>query len=424
MKKIRILVVLPIHPSRTSETTLIIKNILGELRKKSNPHIIWLVYSTKKIVTKHDENETIIDIHDYKNFVDILKSEKPDLVYATASYSLIDFAASSAARYLGIPVLSKLMNKVAVVSKNLRKSVITRLFETSLPTDENDSQKQFMKRGKFYFYKWKFLVNTLIATKKNKIKSLMIGIKILKYNMSIGRHEGTPEFANDMHWLESNSRVNRLIELGYKSNSLVVTGNPMYDHVFQKLNQLKKIENKVPVILFIPTSLYEHGIIPKKENEIIFKKILEKLNENKKIKIKIKIHPSSQQFSYYKEMTTSIDEKIEIFQEGELLEYVESADLIVSYSGFSTTHLYALLSNKPLILLNIFEYDKGPLLQRNIAVECKNIEKINELISSTLENNPIDGESISNYIEEFFYKTDGKAAERLSDIIIKLIKKS
>jgi hypothetical protein len=424
LQKIRILVPIPTLPRRASETTLIFKNIIPELEKKVEPHIIWVVYSPNKIIiNQKKEHETILDIHDYKDFVEILEEVKPDIVYAMANYSLIDFAVSSASKYLGIPVLSKFMNKVAVISKNMKKSLITRIFENMSPTDDDDSEKKFMKRGRFFLYKWLFLVKTLSRTKRGKAKAFLTGLKILSYFANIGKQEGLPEFANTMHWIESEKRRNRLLEFGYDPKSLIVTGNPLYDHAFQKIKEFKEKKNEKPIILFVPLSYYEHGIITKIKNEENFKKIVNTLNKNKEIILKIKIHPSSQQLQYYEKMIKDINENIEVFREGDILKHVENSDVVISYSGFSSSHIFTLLFNKPLILCNFFEFDKGPLLKEEIAIECKDITKINKQILSTLKKNPISTEKVSKYINEFFYKTDGKSSERLSDVIIKLTKK-
>jgi len=423
LEKIRILVPIPVLPNRISETTLIFKNVIPELKRKVEPHIIWLVYSPNKITNvQKKDNETILDIHDYCNFVEILEKTKPDIVYAMANYSLIDFAVSSAAKYLEIPVISKFMNKVAVVSKNMKKSLVSRIFENSMITDQ-DSEKQFMRRGRFFLYKWLFLVKTLNITKNRKDRGIISGLKILTYFANIGNQEGLPEFANTMHWIESEKRRNRLLEFGYEPKSLIVTGNPLYDHAFKKLKESKKIKNKKPIILFVPLSYYEHGIVTKSKNETSFKEIVNTINKNDEVVFKIKIHPSSQQLEYYEQMIRDVDKNIQVFRDGDILQYVEEADIVISYSGFSSSHIFSLLFNKPLILCNFFEFDKGPLLNEGIAIECNDVAKINHQISLTLKNNTISTEKISKYINEFFYKTDGKSSERLSDLIIKTIKK-
>jgi len=427
MNEIKILAILPNLPDRASETSTIFRSVLPELRKKIITHMVWLVYTPDGL--KHKESndfEKVLDIHDYNNFVELLEIEKPDLVYAMANYSLIDYAISCAAKHLGIPVLSKFMNRVAVVSGNLRKSLLSRFFEKSVPTDETNSQEKFMRRGRFFLYKWTFLLRTLNASNFGRMHSLIIAIKLLKYFMNIAKDEGLPEFANTLHWLESYSRVEKLVKLGFKPDSLVVTGNPSYDHVFLKLKNLKSLEqyHKKPNILFFPLPYYEHGIITKRENEICFKKTVKDLVENKNIDLKIKLHPTSHQISYYKKISEKIDSDIKIFQKGDALEHIVNSDLVISYSGFSSVHYSALLCNKPLILCNFFKFNKGLLLNKNIAIECKDIRTIGELISSSLNKNPISQQSIQDHINDFFYKTDGKSSERLANEIINLIKKS
>ena len=54
--------------------------------------------------------------------------------------------------------------------------------------------------------------------------------------------------------------------------------------------------------------------------------------------------------------------------------------------------------------------------------ECKNKYDIIPLIKKTLESNPATEEKITNFIDEFFYKLDGRASERIGDSILNLLK--
>ena len=71
MNKIRILT--PIHskPNVTSINTIFFRNLLPELRKKLKVQIIWVVYQPDKLdhIPIENENEKILDIHNYDNFV-------------------------------------------------------------------------------------------------------------------------------------------------------------------------------------------------------------------------------------------------------------------------------------------------------------------------------------------------------------------
>jgi hypothetical protein len=44
------------------------------------------------------------------------------------------------------------------------------------------------------------------------------------------------------------------------------------------------------------------------------------------------------------------------------------------------------------------------------------------LIKEVVESNPVTKEKIDDFIEEFFYKLDGRASERIGDTILNLLK--
>jgi hypothetical protein len=44
------------------------------------------------------------------------------------------------------------------------------------------------------------------------------------------------------------------------------------------------------------------------------------------------------------------------------------------------------------------------------------------LINEVIESNPVSKEKINDFIEEFFYKLDGRASERIGDTIFNLLK--
>jgi hypothetical protein len=429
MKKIRILTPNHTTPNVVTNNTIFFKSVLYELRKKLKVQIIWVVYLPEKLdeISIENENEKILDIHNFNNYVEILKNEKPDLVYADATYSLIDFAISTAAKSLGIPVLSKIYNRSdgAKNQKTNIKFLTSQFFEESHPTDQKQIKKQFMRRGRFFFYKFKFMIQTLNASKYGKIQSFFTGLRILTYFLNIGKHEGYPEFANTLHWLESENRFKKLLELGYDKKSLIITGNPMYDSVLKKIKNIKSEQklNHKPIILFLPMPYYEHGMWTKKQNEGIFKEIVKKINESNNFILKIKLHPSSQQLSEYEQMLKEINANVEIIQKGDAIEHIIGSEIIISYPTNSTALIFALLCEKPIILCNFSNLDTSSILKRDLAVECKDLEKLNYIINNVLEKNPISEEKIKQFITEFFYKPDGNAGQRVSDAIIKLIEK-
>ena len=168
---------------------------------------------------------------------------------------------------------------------------------------------------------------------------------------------------------------------------------------------------------------YEHGMWTKKQNEGIFKEIVKKINESNNFILKIKLHPSSQQLSEYEQMLKEINANVEIIQKGDAIEHIIGSEIIISYPTNSTALIFALLCEKPIILCNFSNLDTSSILKRDLAVECKDLEKLNYIINNVLEKNPISEEKIKQFITEFFYKPDGNAGQRVSDAIIKLIEK-
>jgi len=56
-------------------------------------------------------------------------------------------------------------------------------------------------------------------------------------------------------------------------------------------------------------------------------------------------------------------------------------------------------------------------------MECNNKSMIIRSIEKIICSNPITNEKIDRFIEEFFYKLDGHASERIGNAILNLLKK-
>ena len=96
----------PIHitPNVRSYRTHSFKNILKYLSKITEVQIVWLVYKPEKINGEKysDENNIVLDIHDYENATDVIKKIQPNIIWAAPTLNLPDFALSIAGKKLGI----------------------------------------------------------------------------------------------------------------------------------------------------------------------------------------------------------------------------------------------------------------------------------------------------------------------------------
>jgi hypothetical protein len=405
------------------------ENLLPILRTRAKVHVVWLVYQADKIQlpVQNKVDETILDIHDYDNAVEILQDEKPDLIYADASWDLIAYALSSAGRFLNIPILGGFYSSPGIERdrKTLIKSCITRFFENSTPTDTEKNKKQFMRRGRFYIYKYLFLFKTLNATNLNIFQTIQKCFLVLKLLLTATPDVVDSRFANTLHWLESESIVEPLIKNGFDKSSLVITGNPMFDVSYRKIQQFQSSKNGDKIrVLLLPSTHYEHGFWTKKQRDFVISEIIKKILENKnQLELTIKIHPSTAVISEYKSIIHPIDQSIKIYQNGEVLDFLNDADVVISF-WFGSAEAYALLAKKPLIFCNFLNDKTDVILQRGLALECKEISSLVESIHKVFLSNPASEQKRDEFIREVLYKWDGKASERISDAILSLLEKN
>ncbi len=414
-------------PNSKSFKTLLFENLLPILKEKSNVHLIWVVYQPDKFknMSQNDLNVSILDIHDFKNAIDILKTEKPDIIFADSTFDLLSYAFSSAGKFLDIPIVSGFLNEPLQITNVLKLNIsyLKRFFNRSVPTDTKDSKKVFMKRGKFFIYKYLFLFKTLLATDIGLYRALNNCILILKLILTdtSGLKNMGSIFANTLHWLESEPLVEKLVNEGYNISSLVVTGNPMYDEAFRRSktwkSKSKSKDNKIRV-LFLPDALWEHGYWTKQQQDNMIKKIVLKFLEHKnEFSLTIKIHPTSALISNYTSIIHSIDSTIPVFQQGDIMDFLHDADVVISFTTFSTTSMYALILKKPIIICNEINYDDR-FINNNIATLCSDPSNILDVVYKVVLLNTTN----EKFVKELFYKTDGCASQRLSNAIFSLMK--
>jgi len=425
MPPLRILV--PIHtmPNITSVTVVFFENLLSLLKTMTDVHVIWLVYTPERLSPTAQKNPdiTILDIHNYKNALEVIQLEKPDIIYANETWSFIDHAISSAAKLFNIPTFCMVYSDIWI-KKNTTTNIISnanRFFQSSIPTDTKQNKKKFMRRGRFYIYKYIFLLRTMMAIKTNRLQTLFT---IWKFVLLDRLH---PRFDNDtIQFLENESLLKQRLDIGFKRSNLVVTGNPIYDTAFKKLTNTKPSIKKGGLIqvLLAPSTLYEHGFWTSKQRDIAIKETLTKILENRKeMSVIVKIHPSTSVLSEYQSIINSIDPSVPVYQKGDIQEFLEHADVIVSFQS-STTEVYALLAKKPIIICNFFNLQGDVFLERNLVTECKNPSDLVKSIHQALSSNPVSEQMRKDFIREFMYKWDGCAAERICGKIMSLLEKT
>ena len=423
---IRILATLHTLPDVVSYKQMLFENILPVLQTKIDVHVTWLVYQPQKINTKKLDY-TVLDIHDFKNALDVVKFVKPDIIYNSPTVNLPDISLTLAGKFLKIPTVGEILENVIFQTNTLVtvKSFISQVFERTVPTDV-DEDKKFMKRGRFYLFKYLFLLRTQRAVGLSLFEILKKNIKIVNSTLNHQKNWYYPDFACDLNFVENEKFEKSLLDDGFKKSSLMVTGSPQYDTMFKKLHTLRpdiKKNEKINVLL-VTHSLFEHGYQTRLQRDSIVTQIITEIIKHKdKISLTVKIHPSSEILKEYKDLIHTIDPSVTINQTGDSGIYLEEADVILSYST-SSSPMKGCLLKKPLIFCNFFNtLENDMMLERGLAIDCRESNSLISSIKKILITNPATPEKVDQFIEDVFYKSDGRSSERVSEAILSLLQK-
>ena len=160
---IKILTALHTLPEIKTYRTIFFEKIIPVLKEKFDVQVYWLVYTPEKLSNSiKEKNDRILDIHDFQNAVEVIEKVKPDIIISAPTLNLPDFALTLAAKFYNIPTAGEVVTKLFVVenTKITLFSFFKGFFSSSVPTDNNEKNKKFMRRGIFFIYKYYFLLKT------------------------------------------------------------------------------------------------------------------------------------------------------------------------------------------------------------------------------------------------------------------------
>lgn len=412
-------------PDVVSFKRKIFENILPVIEAKTDVHVTWLVYMPQKVNSNSKNlSYSIIDIHNFRNAVEVVQTVKPDIIYGSPTVNLPDIALTLAGRFLKVPVVGELINESLVKTKLLEtlRSHTSSFFASSVPTDVTE-EKQFMKRGRFFIYKYIFLLRTQIAIGMSLSAIVKSFFTIAKSSMNTLKKLYYPDFACDLNFIESERLIEPLIKDGFDRSSLVVTGIPQYDPIFKKL-QNPHIKNDEKIHILLAThSMFEHGFHTRVQRDSIVKQTVEEICKHKdKISLVVKIHPSSESLSEYQNLIHTIDSTIPIYKDGDAVEFLEKSDIVISYST-SSVPMMATILKKPIIFCNFYCLEEDVMLERGLAYDCKDASFLIPAINNVLSSNPATKEKTDQFIRDIFYRGDGCASERVVEAIFSLLEK-
>lgn len=426
---LKILFVHHTMPDVASYSTILLENVIPILKEKTGVKVSWLIHRAKKLCLKEKQNSKyeILDIHDFDNAVDVVKKVKPDLIFLIPGVSAPDYAFFIAGQFCGTKIIGGQLATpfFSVLNMNaVLKIYFNQFFQRSSALDTNQDSKQFMKRGRFFLFKHWFLFKTMKNSQLKRSRILHEFFDLIRMYLRLMNSKAVnSKFKYDLIFADSEQHYKQLTNLGFNKNNLIITGNPTYDTIFNKIHDLNssKKEEGMLNILFLTVNLAgQGGEWNKKKRDRMIKNFVREISKFKEYSVSIKIHPNNESLVEYQQAVNSVNPNIPVFQKGAVLDFLEKADLVITSSS-STAGMCSLLLKKPIIIWNYFNVQNDLFLERNLVVECKDISKINNIIQKITKENPISQEKIDGLISDITYRADGMSSLRITQAILKLL---
>ena len=408
----KIIVVHHTLPNVRGWTTVLFNNIMPKLRKKMEVEIVWVIHSNAKISEyKCGINERIIKMNDYSNAFEILEKEKPDFIYLIAGLNTPDYAFSIAAKSLKIFRIGGEMGNLLFTKRSKMGSL------AQMKTNRKDRSSQLQN----FLSLNKFLVNTQRKAGWNYFKIFRDFCSIFPMYFGSGA-EFSPKFELDLHFLESEHTLKTCTDLGFEKSKLIVTGNPSYDEIFQLLKTSKKNnapKNKKNILIL--TSIIYAGSRKKtlSQRKLFITGTINAIPKDE-FNVVIKIHPVYEHVKDYTNILGSVNSSVNVIQNANLAELVLNSDIIIS-PVTGTSVITALVARKPVIIWNVFDVESDVLIDGGLALECKDQKTMLKQIRKAETWIP-EEEETKQFIKEFLYSSDGKAADRITDRVLDFLR--
>ncbi len=141
--------------------------------------------------------------------------------------------------------------------------------------------------------------------KKLDFNSFFSGFKIKKYNYDINKVIGVKN--NQKYILFADKKLIRIYRGKLKSTPLLCSYVPIENAIFYNFNVEKNVIEKIDLDSFVETKVYEEAGLLETEEYVIKYKIIDKLNDDKKVIIQCVIAPVSFINKYYQSILNKTD---------------------------------------------------------------------------------------------------------------------
>ncbi|MFZ2471535.1 MAG: CDP-glycerol glycerophosphotransferase family protein [Methanothrix sp.] len=204
----------------------------------------------------------------------------------------------------------------------------------------------------------------------------------------------------------------------YPEKSLVVTGQPRYDYLYEISKSLDSdkflAEKNLKHPLVVWTSQPARSVTENMKDTECFLYLLDSIPIN----LFIKPHPIETDLSIYSPLTQR--KNVVLSKDIDLYKLLSACDLIITRA--STTAMEAAALNKPIIVLNLTgEQDVIDYVKEGIALGVYDEKELPIAVKKLLENDDSLRSQREEYIKKYLYNMDGRSGYRVAAFIKDLI---
>ncbi len=344
--------------------------------------------------------------------VSLLKDLEPDVVVAGSDQEYVRRAFLYAADGLGIPTL---------------------LLQTGISSDALNTPSIATRRtiyrlqhhGWNILRKYAVLLRTVIAVRWQPLriaKEIVRDIRIAFTVEDANSRFGSRTVAVSFQWQKQ-----AMVSRGVDPDNIVIVGNPLIEPMDGAAEKNHAFSNGTDKrILFLTTAQVEHGKWTTEQRSWFVSGVIDRLVPllSESVHLIVNIHPV-ESLAEYEQIVDMCSERppITLTKDPLSATLVAGSDIIL-VGGYSTSILEMSTLCKPVLLLNLFNEVEGiPYSDMGLAIYIQSLDKLEVFVAELLRN-PSARKRLSDSTREFCEKNpelvDGKAAERLSNLILEL----
>ncbi len=214
-----------------------------------------------------------------------------------------------------------------------------------------------------------------------------------------------------------------LVERGTDPNKIIITGSPGYDKLFNfksdknKIYQELNLDPNKEIVLY--TSQPFGFEISKENNLEIMTAFIKAVKNIPNKHAVIKLHPAEHETSYKSLLKTFKKEDYTMCKETNIYELIDAAEILITQ--ISTTALEAMILNKNIITVTTFLSSAiSPYGKSKAALEVSNLDELQSTLKKILTDKELIKELEENrkkFVYSYNYKCDGKATDRIIELI-------